>query len=78
LLVPTWSIETWLVQLCGALGPTDETRSLKHDAAFRTLWDENTAKPATITAAVAAWRGPSPASPSLADAYAEEARRVWL
>ena len=48
--VPTWSIETWLLWLCGVEG-VDESVSRKYDFPKRTGLPEG----AAIAAAVAAW-----------------------
>lgn len=72
ILVPTWSIETWLAELCGR-HPIAETAPLKHDPELRALWDGQCAA-TTIGSAVAAWRGAESALPSLTDAYGEAER----
>lgn len=76
ILVPTWSIETWLALLCGREG-VGETESLKEHPDFRDLWQDGTAEAKTRSTAVQAWRGEIAPLPSLADGYLE-AERVGL
>lgn len=77
LLVPTWSIETWIAHLCGRSGVV-ESRPLKRDGEYRELWDTDRAKTASVARAVTAWGSPETAGlPSLTDAESE-GRRAGL
>lgn len=73
IFVPTWSIETWLAQLCGHADVT-EAEPLKDHPSFRGLWKDGKTEAATISKAVAAWREDTHPTPSLADAYLEAPR----
>jgi hypothetical protein len=73
IFVPTWSIETWLVELCGR-GPVSESVSMKDSPARRVLWELGRAEAATLREAVAAWRRDESSLASLGDAYGEAAR----
>lgn len=76
ILVPTWSIETWLALLC-SLGSVSASEPIKEHPNFRHHWDEGTADAATISTAAGAWRNGTVTAPSLADGYSE-AERVGL
>jgi len=72
LFVPTWSIETWLAYLDGAVGVT-ETQSLKHLQPYAQLWSDPETETATILTASQQWPGPE-LLPSLADSKIEGSR----
>jgi hypothetical protein len=70
ILVPTWSVETWMLWLSGT--QVDESRSHKHELSDRTRFKE------ALESAVAAWQKPRPDEqthvPSLAHARVELGR----
>lgn len=72
LLVPTWSIETWLASLNGADGVT-ETQSLKALPPYAELWRDGDSEAATILTAAQRWPGSEPL-PSLVDSKSEGVR----
>lgn len=71
--VPTWSIETWLYELCG-LGPAVETHPLKDAAPYRDCWADAKSEKASLQAAANAWRSIPAPPPSLQDGYNEAER----
>lgn len=71
IFVPTWSIETWLAELCGR-GPVAESEPVKDDPGLRELWDRREAE--TLRAAADAWRSSATSVLSLNDAYQEASR----
>jgi len=72
-LVPTWSIETWLASLVNS-SAYDESRPLKEDNAVRHLWQDDESKAQTISLVANNWRAGPPLLLSLADAYTEGQR----
>ena len=79
-LVPTWSIETWLAALCGK-SDIVEDHSYKDEAAYRSqardLFGDGAKDSATCRSAAEAWKATTALLPSLAEAYAE-AKRVRM
>ncbi|MBK6518439.1 MAG: hypothetical protein IPM79_17070 [Polyangiaceae bacterium] len=73
IFVPTWSIETWLSELCGR-GPVLESQPLKDASADRDLWADGQSEKACLQTAANAWRKIPTSLPSLEDAYSEGSR----
>jgi hypothetical protein len=76
ILVPTWSIETWLAYLCGKPA-LHEAESVKDHPSFgpcRDLWKDGPQEAATCKRAATEWRAADAALPSLDLAYREAAR----
>jgi len=71
LMVPCWSIETWLAALCGR--EVSEMEPLKENSSFSDLWADGRTETATIQKAVEAWPSPKPL-PSLSEAQREAVR----
>lgn len=72
LMLPTWSIETWIAALCGSPGVTEEA-PLKNKSPHRNLWIDGRAESESIRSAVQSWPGRGTLR-SLDDSQAEAAR----
>jgi hypothetical protein len=80
LLIPAWSIETWLASLNGVAGlmedvpykdPTVGLHGSELARQLRVLWDSESK---TLDAAVAAWKSGPATLPALRKAYAETSK----